>query len=309
MYYLSGNGVEKSVETWNIIVPLFDNDKNKFPKNIIAAVKSKVVQEFGGLTEINVIGQWQSGKELYTDRNIQIIVDIPVKDHLETSAFFLGLKDNLRKELKQEKIYVKLEKSSSELLTFSEFLQELGFEVSYEQSQSFTQDNIKNIIEQLDKVQIRSDYHTLKITRDIRTKNIIWEREILGMRLVTNINDCYPIDVYIVSADKLETYFTKEHFGKPLVVIGDYEYQSFILDKNKIVHLLDPDSFVQYIEENGEPKYEHEWHGRMDTSEFIPTYIEELLVNYVILREMRNQDKIIMNVGSNGEVDPISRTG
>ncbi len=126
MYYLSENGVEKSIETWKIIVPLHDNEKKKFPDEVINALKTKITSEFGSLTAINVVGQWQSGEELFIDRNIQVIVDVPIKDHKRTTTFFLNLKDTLREELKQHRIYVTFESSASELLSVNEFLQELG---------------------------------------------------------------------------------------------------------------------------------------------------------------------------------------
>jgi len=124
MYHLSENGVEKSIETWKIIVPLHDNDKKEFPEELINATKTKIASEFGGLTAINVVGQWQSGKELFIDRNILIIVDIPIKDRKRTTAFFLNLKDVLREELKQHNIYVTFENDVSELLSVNEFLRE-----------------------------------------------------------------------------------------------------------------------------------------------------------------------------------------
>jgi len=302
MYYLAENGIEKSIETWKVIVPLHDNDKKDFPEELINSVKTRIVQEFGGLSAINVVGQWQSGRELFTDRNIQIIVDVPIKDHKRTTAFFLNLKDELRKELKQHKINVRFENGESELLSVNEFLQELGFEVTSEQPQSLTQDDVQRLIEQSDKVQKRLGYRTLSLTRNTELKSMIWEREILGTKIITHIEDNYPTDAVILSADNLEDYFKKDTFGKPLVVIGNYEYQLFILDKEKRRYIIGhPNEFSAYDQGDEEPKFFHEWHGALKTSEFIPTYIEELLVNYIILRELGpKKQRIIMNVGSDG---------
>ena len=308
MYHLSENGVEKSIETWKIIVPLHDNDKKEFPEELINATKTKIASEFGGLTAINVVGQWQSGKELFIDRNILIIVDIPIKDRKRTTAFFLNLKDVLREELKQHNIYVTFENDVSELLSVNEFLRELGFEVSSDQPQSLTQDALQKLIEQSDRVQERSGYCTLNLKRNAELKRVVWEREILGTKLCTTFEDNYPTDAVILSADKLEDYFKEDTFGKPLVVVGDYEYQSFILDKERRRYIVgDPEIFSNYDKGDLEPLYgPHAWHGTLRTSEFIPTYVEELLINYIILRELgTGQERILMNVGSDGSSQSV----
>lgn len=307
MYYLAENGIEKSIETWKVIVPLHDNDNKEFPEELINSVKTKVINEFGGLTAINVVGQWQSGKELFTDRNIQVIVDVPIKDYKRTTAFFLNFKDELREELKQRKIYVTFENRTSELLSVNEFLQELGFEINSNQRQSLTQDDIQRFIKQSDKVQARSGYRTLSLTRNTESKTLVWEREILGTKLCTSIEDNFPTDAVILSADNLEQYFNKDTFGKPLIVVGDYEYQSFILDNEKRRYVIGrPEAFSKYDQGDEEPKFFHEWHGALKTSEFIPTYVEELLVNYIILRESGVQkERIIINVGSDGSYQSV----
>jgi hypothetical protein len=309
MYYVAENGIEKTIETWKVIVPLHDNDKREFPEELINSVRTEVINEFGGLTAINVVGQWQSGKELFTDRNIQVIVDVPIKDHKRTTAFFLNLKDELREELKQHKIYVTFENRASELLSVNEFLQELGFEINSNQRQSLTQDDIRRLIEQSDKVQTRSGYRTLSLRRDTESKTLVWEREILGRKLCTRIEDNYPNDAVILSADNLEQYFKTDTFGKPLVVIGNYEYQSFILDKERRRYIIGPpEALSAYDKGDEEPKFFHEWHGALRTSQFIVIYVEQLLVDYIILRELVAQkERIIMNVGSDGAMQSGGR--
>jgi len=308
MYYLAGNGIEKSIETWKVIVPLYDNDNKEFPEELINSVRIEVINEFGGLTAINVVGQWQSGKELFTDRNIQVIIDVPIKDHNRTSTFFLNLKDKLREELRQHKIYVTFENEASELLSVNEFLQELGFEINSNQQQSLNQEDIQRLVEQSEKVKTRSGYRTLSLKRDIESKTILWEREILGTRLCTSINDNFPTEAIILPADNLEQYFDKDTFGKPLIVVGEYEYQQFILDKERRRYVIgNPDVFTKYEKGDEEPKFFHEWHGVLKTSEFIPIYVEELLVNYMILRELGNpKERVIINVGSDGSYQYLS---
>jgi len=69
----------------------------------------------------------------------------------------------------------------------------------------------------------------------------------------------------------------------------------------------DPELFSNYDKGDLEPLYgPHAWHGTLRTSEFIPTYIEELLINYIILRELgTGQERILMNVGSDGSAGSL----
>ena len=146
MYFATQNGVEKRIESWKIIIPLLDNEKRHFPKDVINDIKSSVMDEFSGLTAINVLGSWKSGHQIYNDENIVLIVDVPAKDSKKTSAFFINLKQKLMRELSQEKIYVTKEGENSEILSVNEFLQELGFEIPSELPLSFTQDNIEKLV-------------------------------------------------------------------------------------------------------------------------------------------------------------------
>lgn len=148
---------------------------------------------------------------------------------------------------------------------------------------------------------LREGYNTLRLERNTELGIIVWERQILGIRISTEIKDEFPKDAVILPADNLESYFEKGVFGKPLVVIGDYEYQSFILDKEKRRHVLHPESFLRYDKGDEEPRFYHNWHGALKTSAFISIYIEELLTNYIILRELGSQqERIVINVGSDG---------
>lgn len=92
------------------------------------------------------------------------------------------------------------------------------------------------------------------------------------MRISTEIKDEFPKDAVILPADNLEACFEKDVFGKPLVVIGDYEYQSFILDKEKRRQILHLESFLRYDKGDKEPCMYHKWHGALKTSAFISVY-------------------------------------
>lgn len=305
MYFTTQNGVEKRIESWKIIIPLRDNEKRHFPEDIIKNTKSSIMDEFSGLTAINVLGSWKSGHQIYNDENIVLLVDVPAKDSKKTSAFFINLKQKLMKELSQKKIYVTKEGENSEILSINEFLQELGFEIPSELPLSFTQDNIEKLVSQSNVLSKRFSYKTLNIERDFNSKTITWEREILGIKIKTSLKDYFPKEAIILSADNIEKCFTKEMFGKTFVIIGDYEYQSYILDKEKRKFVVGtPNDFLKYNIKGKEPLYgPHLWHGSLTTSEFIPIFVEQILVNYIILREIGVSRKSIkMNVGSDGSL-------
>jgi len=307
MYRAVRNGVEKRIESWKIVVPLADNEKRPFPGTVIEMVISRVSTEFGGLTSCNVVGYWKSQGQIFDDESIQMTVDIPVTEHELAVDFFARLKEDLRRQLEQEKVYVTFQNESSELLSPTEFFQELGYEIPSGQPLTFTQEEIDSLVKQSSKLTERVGYETVRLERDIEAKKIIWEREILGLKVSTEIEDEYPSDAVILSADKLETYFKKGVFGKPLVVVGDYEYQSWVLDRERRRYIVgDPDSFSQYDRGDEEPLYAHDWHGILRTSEFIPTFVEQILVNYTILRELVGQEeKVQVTVGSDGSFQSL----
>jgi hypothetical protein len=308
MYRPTSKGIEKSIESWKVIVPLYDNLGKRFRKEVIDGIKSKILREFGGFSAVYTVGGWKSGEQIFQDKNTTIIVDIPVIEHERASSFFADLKDKLREQLRQEKIYVTCENSATELLSTNEFFQELGFEIPSDQTPQLTQEEISRMVEQSDMVRARAGYKTLSLERNRALGMIAWEREILGIRISTNIEDYYPDDAIVLAADQLETYFQEGTFGKPLVVIGDYEYQSFILDKEKGRCILGESAdFSQYDKADMEPLYgPHDWHGLLRTSEFIPTFVGQILINYIILRELGvKQEKIKIVVGSNGSSQSV----
>lgn len=53
MYYATEKGVEKRIESWQIIIPLSDNQQQPFPDEIIDTIKSKIISKFGGLTSFH----------------------------------------------------------------------------------------------------------------------------------------------------------------------------------------------------------------------------------------------------------------
>lgn len=303
MYYAKNSGVEKRLEAWSLVIPLHDNQGKEFEEKLINNIKSRIIDQFSGMTVINAVGSWKNGQQLFEDKNVILLIDVPSKDSSATTEYFLNLKQQLMKELSQEKIYVTKEGEKSELITRNEFLQELGFEVPANQNQSFTQENIEKLVNQSEIVRNRLSYKTLSIKRNKNLKTIEWEREILGIKIKTNIPDNFPEDAEFIGADNLERCFREEMLGKFFVVVGDYEFQSYILDKEKRGYVVGtPEKFTKFNEKGREPLYgPHPWHGRLKTSEFIPIFVEQILINYIILREI-GVKPIKLNVGSDGSM-------
>jgi hypothetical protein len=303
MYYLKNNSIEKRIETWRIVIPLRNNQGKEFDKEVIDDIKNRIMDYFSGMTIINAVGSWKNGKKIYKDQNIVLLIDVPCKDSSTTSEFFLNLKKQLMEDLSQEKIYVTKESEKSELLTINEFLQELGFEIPSDQSQSFTQDNIEKLVNQSEIIKNRFSYKTLSLRRNKKLKNIEWEREILGIKIKTTIPDVFPNNAEFIGVDNLEICFREQMRGKIFVVVGDYEYQSYILDKEKRVYIVGgPDKFKEYDEKGKEPLYgPHPWHGLLTTSQFIPIFTEQILINYILLRETGIKP-VEINVGTDGSM-------
>ena len=154
MYYAKNSGVEKRLEAWSLVIPLHDNQGKEFEEELINNIKSRIIDQFSGMTVINAVGSWKNGQQLFEDKNVILLIDVPSKDSSPTTEYFLNLKQQLMKELSQEKIYVTKEGEKSELITTNEFLQELGFEVPANQTQSFTQENIEKLVNQSEIVRI-----------------------------------------------------------------------------------------------------------------------------------------------------------
>ena len=168
------------------------------------------------------------------------------------------------------------------------------FLIPLDQPQSFTQENIEKLVAQSSILRNRFSYETLSIVRDSSSDVIVWEREILGIKVKTTFEDCYPKEAVVVAADQIETCFREEMFGKTFVIVGDYEYQSYILDKEKRRYVVNsPEDFTKYNVKNKEPLYTHLWHGSLETAEFIPTFVGQILINYIVLRGLGSPTKTL----------------
>jgi len=150
------------LESWSLVVPLHDNQGKAFEEEVIHKIKGKIIDRFSGMTAVNVVGSWKGGQQVFEDKNIMLLIDVPSKDSAETSEYFLNLKLELMKELAQEKIYVTKVGEKSELITANEFLQELGFEVPSDQPQAFSQANIEKLVSKSEIAKNRLTYKTIR---------------------------------------------------------------------------------------------------------------------------------------------------
>ncbi len=75
IYTVNSNGVKKSIETWNLTIPLHDNDGNPFNQEIIDSILEEISLNYPGFTIVNNIGYWKNLGKKYLDNNLQLIID------------------------------------------------------------------------------------------------------------------------------------------------------------------------------------------------------------------------------------------
>ena len=120
------NGVIKTVETWQMIVPLCDNQKKPFSEKLVEVIRADVLRVFNGDTEIEAKGSWKQGQRIDIEENIRIEVDVNTEDHDKAEAYMAGAKEVLKSSLKQDKIYVTYSLNRFEFLLPDEFFSDIG---------------------------------------------------------------------------------------------------------------------------------------------------------------------------------------
>lgn len=246
MYSVLPNGVQKKIETWQIILPLHNNDGQPFEKSVIDSILDEIILTFPGMTLINCTGYWRDEDNLYVDDNLQVLIDVLPSSFDEAASFFLGLKEQLQHRLQQEKIYVTKEASKEEFISFDEFLEEAGIE-PVSQSDIVAKKRItEQLLSRYDFVMQRLGYETITLRRDKNAKKIIWVRRLCGIVLESVIEDPYPEEVQIVAADQFDR-LARVFASNPYAIIGNYEFQSALLHKSKGIAFRHPERghFVQ----------------------------------------------------------------
>jgi hypothetical protein len=231
MYQVGQASVRKAIESWKLIVPLHDNNGVEFDEKLIESIKNGIVSNYPGLTSISCVGQWKDGNQVYKDRNLELIIDAAPIAPNETEAFFTRYKVELQKQLNQSKIYLVRETNKSEVITFDEFFGEVGLVVDPNLEENDKRRIASDACANVDVLIRRMGYETTALKRDRELGVIIWERYIAGFKLRTEIHDDFPLDATIVAADRIDHHADALVKLNNTIVVGDWEYQSFILSR------------------------------------------------------------------------------
>ena len=297
MYKITDTGVLKTVETWGIIVPLYDNDGQKFDKATIDSILQEILLNYPGFSLSNIIGYWKGAERTYIDQNYQILIDTVPDNVQDSPKFFAALKQELQKRLCQEKIYITKQESKQEFLSFSEFF---GVEAQSDDLKKEAGQIAKQLISKLDFVLQRLGYETTVLKRDTEQKKIIWERKLCGIKLRSELDDSLPAGIKIVAADQINEIGDAIARLEAFAIIGNYEVISYILEKSSYRSLVEvndlPESQIetQYLSQVGEP---------LSVRRFIEGFSMSVFTNWLILRDEGFLPKEIkLSVGSDGSL-------
>jgi hypothetical protein len=301
MYAVGDHGVHKTIQSWSVVIPMHDNAGTPFPSSLIDEVLEEISTAFTGFTIVNCIGHWKHGQRSYNDQNLQLIIDT-IMPEADTQAFFVALKRKLEALLSQQKIYITLQASKQELLTFEEFFSEAGLEHGSSREWVDQRRLAEKIVKTWDFALQRLQYETTVLTRDVARNKIVWERRLCGILLRSEWDDNLPRDIRIIAADqvdKISHALVNEEAG--VLLIGHYEYQGFILDKHDyrpIVRAeadhLDPKDGFRFVSQLGES---------ISCSRFIQDFTGSVVCNYAALREEGfTQEEITISIGRDGSL-------
>lgn len=299
MYLINKTGIIKKLESWQLIIPLIDNFGKRFSQSLIDEILENIAVTFPGYTVINCLGFWKEEKQTYKDDNLQVIIDTLPSSNADTSLFFSNLKNELCKTLGQEKIYVTKTGNKEELISFNEFFTELGLEL---QVTNNTNDNFKlaeQIVNNQNFILERLAYETLVLQRDLDNKKIIWERKICGIRLKSEFDDNLPSNSILCGADQLDQLGNAIFKNQEIIIVGDYEYQKYFLEKISYKPLINAElnglkNDLAFADQKGNP---------IKTKKFIELFTMTVFSNYMVLREENFQaSEIKINVGKDGSM-------
>lgn len=300
MYLATENGIIKKLETWNLIIPLHDNEGIKFSENKIEEILEYITVNYPGFTIVSCIGFWKDQKQIYKDDNYQVIIDTISSNSKESMIFFSNLKLDLAKKLNQEKIYITKTNDKEEILSFREFFEEVGLEIDSDNNTTEANINLaQQIVNSQDFVFKRLAYETVVLLRDFSQNKIIWERNICGLRLKNVIDDLYPKDSILVGADQIDKLGDAIWGNKLIILIGNYEFQNYILEKYSYKPIVNAElgklnDVISFRDRNGKP---------ISTKRFVELFSMSIFCNYLSLREENYQsNEIKVNVGKDGSM-------
>ncbi len=91
---------------YEILLPLLYNDGSAIEKEKYLTTNEELLDEFGATTSDSkrIVGRWIYQNELFEDRLLRIIVDVPITQNHE--IFFKRYKEILKKRFKQIDIWI-----------------------------------------------------------------------------------------------------------------------------------------------------------------------------------------------------------
>jgi hypothetical protein len=301
MYTVTKNGVLKMVESWSVTLPLHDNEGIHFKKEIVDNFLGDMLLNYPGFTVTNSLGYWKGGDQVYIDHNYQIIIDAIPDTSSDSSEFFIKLKAELQKTLRQEKIYVTKQDAKRELLSFDEFFAEMGLQVNTGDIKNEATEIVKQLTARSDFVIQRLGYTTSLLRRDVTSKKIIWERSISGLKIRSEFEDLIPPEMKIVAADQYAELGRAMMEAEPTAVIGSYEFQTYVLDRSRRRPLIEAKNVK--IEKYRDPYSASPWGEPLDAKQFVEEFTAAVFTHCLILRdEGFLPDEIRINVGSDGSM-------
>lgn len=298
MYNITHNGVFKVLETWNVVVPLYGNDGNKFDKEVVDNILQEILLNYPGLSVSNIIGYWKGSEKTYVDQNYQVLIDTIPDSTQDSTIFFANLKQDLQEKLCQEKIYITKESSKQEFLSFNEFFADVGIQAKSEDLQKEAEQVVKQLINNIDFLLQRLSYETTTLKRDLHRRKIIWERRICGVKLKSEFDDIIPANIKIVAADQIYDLGEVLATGEDFVIIGNYELLEFILEKRSHRYLIEAKNFSS---SEVTTQFTSPYSEALSVKRFIEEFTMSIFNNYLLLRdEGFLSEEIKITVGSDG---------
>jgi hypothetical protein len=94
------------LKRYEILLPLLYNDGSKIEREKFLITNEELVERFGAATtdSTRIVGRWIYQNQLYEDKLIRIIIDVPESENSET--FFRQYKEVLKERFKQIDIWI-----------------------------------------------------------------------------------------------------------------------------------------------------------------------------------------------------------
>lgn len=301
MYRVTDSGILKSVESWCVTIPLYDNDKQPFDKQTVDSILEGILLNYPGFTITNSVGYWKGADKTYDDESYQVLIDaVPDSQH-DSSRFFAALKQDLQVRLRQEKIYITKQDSKQELLSFAEFFEEIGVQAETNNLREEACQLAKQMVNSLGFVLQRLGYETTVLRRDSERKKVIWERKLCGIKIRSELDDDFPSEVKIIAVDQISEIGDALLAPQPFAIIGTYEFQFYVLDKSNYRSLVEVDE--EKIQDVTKTKYLSPYGEPLTVKRFIEEFTMSVFTNWVVLRDEGFLPKDIkLSVGSDGSL-------